>query len=402
MAHVVVVGGGPAGAALAYLLASRGVETTLVERQSDFAREFRGEVLMPSGQAVFDHLGLRDEFDALPHSEPSRVDLHPGRTSRIVVDFGEDLLGGPRVVSQPRMLEMLVAKAREHPGFRFERGVQVSDVIRENDRVSGVRLGDGTEIRGDLVVGADGRGSLIRRKTGLETPHNPEAFDVVWFKVPYPAFLNDRGRPVQAYFSRGHLALGFPAPDGDDLQMAWVIKKGTFGELRRQGVEAWVREMSDHVRPELAHHLREHADHLKHPFVLDVVCYLLPRWWVPGAALVGDACHPMSPVGGQGINIALRDIVVFANHVVPVMKGAFGAEGLDAAIQAYVEERYPEVAEVQAFQRSAPKVIFQETWWSPIVPQFFRLLRFAAVRRFAGQHLARTLIQGARTVELRV
>ena len=58
MAHVVIVGAGPGGAALAYLLARRGVEVTLVERQADFDREFRGEGLQPSGIDAFDQMGL--------------------------------------------------------------------------------------------------------------------------------------------------------------------------------------------------------------------------------------------------------------------------------------------------------------------------------------------------------
>ena len=49
MSHVVIVGAGPAGASLAYLLSRRGIEVTLLERQRDFTREFRGEILMPSG-----------------------------------------------------------------------------------------------------------------------------------------------------------------------------------------------------------------------------------------------------------------------------------------------------------------------------------------------------------------
>ena len=400
MAHVIVVGGGPAGAALAFLLARRGIETTLIERQSDFSREFRGEVLMPSGQAVFDELGLREEFDALPHQEPSCVDFYPGGDSPIRLDFGEDLQGGPRIVSQPLMLEMLVTQARAFPCFTFHRGTQASDLIKRGERVCGVRLGDGREILGDLVVGADGRGSVVRRKAGLESPRSAESFDVVWFRVPYPDFIAREGRPVQAYARQGHLALAFPTPEGDELQIAWLIIKGTFGELRRRGVEAWVHEMAHHVRPELGEHLRSHAQSLERPFVLDVVCYLLPDWSVPGAALVGDAAHPMSPVGGQGINIALRDVVVFANHLVPVLQNDFGSADVDEAALAYARERYPEAEEIQAFQRAAPRVIFRQAWWSSPLLQLLRILRFGVIRRFLARRGASRILHGTRSVKL--
>jgi len=68
-ARVVIVGAGPAGAALAFLLARRGVEVVLIERHNDFAREFRGEALMPTGVDAISQMGLRSELDSLPHTE---------------------------------------------------------------------------------------------------------------------------------------------------------------------------------------------------------------------------------------------------------------------------------------------------------------------------------------------
>ena len=70
---VVVVGAGPAGAALAHLLASRGVEVTLLERQRAFEREFRGEVLMPSGVHALEQIGL-EGLDEIPQRCPTSVE----------------------------------------------------------------------------------------------------------------------------------------------------------------------------------------------------------------------------------------------------------------------------------------------------------------------------------------
>ena len=396
MASVVICGAGPGGAALAYLLARRGIEVTLVERQKDFAREFRGEAIMPSGRDAFRQMGLETDFDALSHSEPRRLRLH--RNGRFALELSavglgiDDVL--PRVVSQPEMLEMLVARASAFPSFRFLRGESVSDLVEEQGRAVGVRLrGESHEtIRADLVVGSDGRGSIVRRRAGLADEHDAEHFDIVWFKVPLPDFLEDKDHTALIYLGgRGHLMLSFPSYDGR-LQIAWIIEKGTFGELRRKGIEHWVEQMSHHAGPELGEHLRGSLSDLAHPFVLDVVCYLLPVWTSPGVMLLGDAAHPMSPVGGQGINIALRDALVAANHLVPVLESNPVPEAVDAAARAFQEERYPEVETLQAMQRVPPRFVFQRSWWARLalaaVPVLFRLARFAprggpVVERFA-------------------
>jgi 2-polyprenyl-6-methoxyphenol hydroxylase-like FAD-dependent oxidoreductase len=390
----VVVGAGPAGAALAFVLARRGLEVALVERQKDFAREFRGEAVMPSGIDVFRQLGLEDEFDQLAQARPTEVRIH--RNGRLMAEFSAEtpdqraLL--PRIVSQPQMLEMLVAQASAFPGFRFYRGTSVKEIVYRDGRAIGVRLegNDEPAIEADVVIGADGRGSVVRRKAGLVPDHERERFDVVWFKVPRPEFLADRDHTALVYLGRGHLMLGFPSYDGT-MQFAWIIDKGEFGSLRGRGVESWVEEMALHAGPELGAHLRAHKGELLHPFVLNVVCYLLPRWTAPGLVLLGDAAHPMSPVGGQGINIALRDAVVAANHLVPALEAGATPAAIDAAAVAFQRERYAEVETLQRMQRVPPRFVFQRTWWArgalALAPLFLRLqlqggARTAVVGRF--------------------
>src|SRR6185503_18483078 len=114
------------------------------------------------------------------------------------------------------------------------------------------------------------------------------------------------------------------------LQIAWIIAKGSFGELRRHVIAGWLTEMAAHGSADLAAHLLAQRDAITHPFLLDVICDRLERWTVPGLLLLGDAAHPMSPVGAQGINIALRDALVAANHLIPALTGDASPEQLDA------------------------------------------------------------------------
>jgi 2-polyprenyl-6-methoxyphenol hydroxylase-like FAD-dependent oxidoreductase len=367
MSRVVVCGAGPGGASLAYLLARRGIDVTLIERQKDFAREFRGEGVMPSGIDAFTQMGLAEDFDGLPQARPNRVELYRKRKLRFQAsgegsEFEDQL---PRIVSQPAMLEMLVERCSAFSNFHFLRGVTVSDLVHDGARVAGVQLrGETNEtLPADLVIGGDGRGSVVRRKAGLVDDRDSERFDVVWFKVPLPNFGECPDKTLMVFLGTGHIMLCFPSYDGL-LQVAWVIDKGTFGEIRRHGVEQWVDEMADHAGLELGTHLRASKDRLAHPFVLDVVCYLMPDWTVPGAMLLGDAAHPMSPVGGQGINIALRDALVAANHLVPVLESSATPEAIDAATLAFQAERFPEAQTIQTMQRVPPRIVFGRSWWA--------------------------------------
>jgi 2-polyprenyl-6-methoxyphenol hydroxylase-like FAD-dependent oxidoreductase len=405
MAHVVIIGAGPAGAALAYLLARRGVEVTLIERQTDFAREFRGEVLMPSGIDAFAQMGLRAAFDALPHREVHRVELYRNGRFLFLLALNQQQLGSStfRVVSQSALLELLVAEARRFPSFRIERGMRVLDVLWENERVVGVRAAgkEGErDLRGDLVIGADGRASVLRKRAGLHEERNPQTFDIVWCKIPLPDFLTD-GATGRAYLGHGHLAIMFPSYDGR-LQIGWVINKGAFGELRRCGIEEWLDEMAQHVDAELAAHLQACRAEISHPFVLDVICDRLVRWTAPGLLLIGDAAHPMSPVGGQGINIALRDALVAANHLCPVFTRQSTPSEIDDAAAQVQEERLPEVSAIQRLQQDPPRLLFQTSPWSGLVLRLLPLLvRTGIAQRLFGFALRRMAL-GVTSVRLTV
>ena len=188
---VAIVGAGPAGAGLALLLASRGVPVTLIERQLDFEREFRGEVMMPSGLEALDAMGVRVEETALPQRRPTELEIYVERRRVLRLTASAALFGGrtPLMVSQPALLEHLVALAGRCEGFLFLRGAAVRDLLRENGRVSGVRVetpqGE-QQLAARLVVGADGRASVVRRRGGFEARQRGTPLDIVWTRLPWP------------------------------------------------------------------------------------------------------------------------------------------------------------------------------------------------------------------------
>ena len=152
---------------------------------------------------------------------------------------------------------------------------------------------------------------------------------------------------------RGQLLIAVATADGL-LQMGWVILKGTFGALKSRSHEEWVEELCHHVDPELAAHLRDRADTITRPFLLNAVSDRVVGWATPGTLLIGDAAHTMSPVGGQGVNIALRDAIVAANELVPAFLAGGDVEIAAARVEA---TRAREVDLIQRMQAMPPKVM---------------------------------------------
>ncbi len=349
---VLICGAGPAGVALAYLLASRGFCVRLFEQHHDFARVFRGEGFQPSGIDALRQMGLGAQVAALPSAQMKEVAIwHKARLLATLRAAETEIELAARVISQPALLEMLVAEAAKFPGFQIERGVTVRDLVHENGRVVGVRIergGSEEEIRGRLVIGTDGRNSVIRRKAGLHEEKSAQAFDLVWCRVPLPPFWPDRGH-AEIFLVSGGAVIAFPSYGGA-LQLGLTVQKGAYKQLRGQGLNAWLDELARLVRPELSAYLAANRGTISAPFVLDVVCDHLTHWTAPGLLLIGDAAHPMSPVGGQGVNVALRDVLVAANYLCPVLARNGSPEEIDAAIACVQRERQPEVFDIQRLQ----------------------------------------------------
>ncbi len=405
VAQVIIVGAGPAGAALALLLAQRGIEVTLLERHTDFAREFRGEVLLPGGLDVLDQIGVWESFETIDQVALEALELYVNGRRRARIAFDPATFGklAPRWVSQPALLEMLVARASVFPNFRIERGATVRALLQRGGRHVGVRALTATgerEFRGDLVIGADGRNSVVRRRAELPERQDPTPMDVVWCKVPLPEYARLE-KPFRGYLGHGHLLLAAPVYDGM-LQIAWIIRKGAFGELRERGMTACIEEMAKHVSPDLADHLRRHARDAVQPFLLSVVSDRALEWSRPGLLVIGDAAHTMSPVGAQGINIALRDAIVAANHLVPALQRGAESAAIDAAARALQAEREPEVIAIQRIQAGPPRVILRDTWWAQLALEIVPMLLRSDVARARRGVLFRRFAFGITEVKLEV
>ena len=387
------------------LLAQRGVEVSLLERRLDFARDFRGEALMPSGVEALEQMGLAALLRHVPTYTPREFAVYlNGRRVFSGPLKAENFAGRPPLaMSQAAFLKGVIEIGRHSPGFGFHGGIAVKSLVREGSRIAGVVIHDASDagrertLVADLVIGADGRNSIVRRQMGLQARSMSPPMDVVWCKLPCP----EGWTGVRAYAGRGHGLIAYHTWD-DTLQLAWVILKGTFGALRNKGIDAWIDAMANHVAPDLAGHLRRHWEQVSRPFLLESVSDRVDRWHRPGGLVIGDAAHAMSPVGGQGINIALRDAIVAANHLVPVLSGRVDHAEIDHAAGNVEGERLPEVARIQRRQALPPAIVLTRAWYG----EPLRLVAgFAARLPAARRGIARTtseFLHGVTEVSLSV
>ena len=313
-----VVGGGPGGAVMSLLLARAGVDVTLLEAHPDFDREFRGDTLHPSVMEIMDQLGLAGRLLELRHTELRTFTLQTASGPFTPVDLGRLDTKYPYITMMPQtsFLEFVTGEAQRYPNFRLVMGARVRDLVEEDGVVRGVRYEaeDGLhEVRAVLTIGADGRGSRVRRLAGFELVKTSPPMDVLWFKLPRE---KDDPEGIVGRIGRGHIAIML---DREDYwQAGYVIPKGTYPELRREGIEALHRGFAELI-PEFADRI-EHLKDWQQASLLSVESSRCPRWYRPGLLLIGDAAHVMSPVGGVGINYAIQDAVVAAN----VLSGPLG------------------------------------------------------------------------------
>ena len=328
-----VVGGGPAGIMLGYLLARKGVQVAVLEKHRDFFRDFRGDTVHPSTLEVLKELGLLKEFLDLPHEKVESLGVILGDSLFEVADFRHVPVTCKFVALMPQwdFLNFLSAKAKRFPSFHLLTQHDATDLTRDGERITGVVVqheGREMQIHADLVVGCDGRHSLTRKAAGLEVLEHGVPIDVLWFRIS-----RTPGDAAQVLGNVNYGKALILINRSDYFQAGLIIAKGSFDEIKSRGIDA-LRADIRQIAPYLGERVTELHDwgQIK---ILTVQINRLQRWYRPGLLCIGDAAHAMSPAGGVGINLAIQDAVAGAN----ILTGPLQARRVPDAALAAVQKR---------------------------------------------------------------
>jgi 2-polyprenyl-6-methoxyphenol hydroxylase-like FAD-dependent oxidoreductase len=327
-----IVGGGPAGMMLGYLLGRAGIGVVVLEKHADFFRDFRGDTVHPSTLQVMDELGLSDGFLKLPHQRLQKMDGMFGGASVRIADLGRLSVKFPFIAFMPQwdFLNFLRESGRKFKSLKVMMSTEATDLIQDGARIAGVRAKTSAgmiDIEADLTIACDGRHSLLRERAGLAVEEIGAPMDVLWFRA------GKRANETESVFARvdpGRMMVTFDR--GDYWQCAYVIAKGQYDAVKARGLPALLDDVV-RMAPVLKSGLADVKswDDVK---LLTVAINRLTRWTRPGLLCIGDAAHAMSPVGGVGVNLAVQDAVATANLLAAkLVNGCPPEDELDAVRQ---------------------------------------------------------------------
>jgi 2-polyprenyl-6-methoxyphenol hydroxylase-like FAD-dependent oxidoreductase len=385
-----IVGGGPAGIMLGYLLTRKGVAVTVLEKHQDFFRDFRGDTVHPSTLDVMYELGLLPDFLRLPNQELTKVGGIFGSFAFTLADFAHVPTHCKFVALMPQwdFLNFLSSQARKFPNFDMGMQHEAVGLLQEGGRIVGVeaQTPEGlVEIRADLVVGCDGRHSVIRKAAQLELIEFGVPIDVLWFHI---SRCGNDPEQLLGNFNYGR-ALVLINRD-EYFQAGLLIRKGSFDEMKAAGLDSF-RQTLLRIAPYLGDRVAElkEWDQIK---LLSVQLNRLRRWHLPGLLCIGDAAHAMSPAGGVGINLAIQDAVATANILSDVLRERSVTEDVLAQVQRRREFPTRVTQRVQATAHKAFNRLFRNP--GPAKPPW--QLRIAVRIPGARSFMARAVGMGVR------
>ena len=304
--QAIVVGGGPAGAASAWALASQGLDVVLVDK-AHFPRDKPcAEYLSPQGSRILSVMGVLETVEQAGAAQLTGMRVRSPDGSVIHGEFAaQHGFRGFRdrgLALRRRHLDPILLDAARRAGAAVREGVALDSLIIVGDAVTGVRLrsgGDVHEIRAPLVIGADGLRSTVARQLSLTA------------RLPWPrrvAFVaHYRGVGDVTGYGEMHVErdgyVGLADVGHGETNVAIVVPRALAKDARGDSAGFMTRWLDRHAQlaPRFAGATRVSDVRVTGPFASHA-----RRGFAPGVALVGDAADFFDPFTGEGIYAALR------------------------------------------------------------------------------------------------
>jgi 2-polyprenyl-6-methoxyphenol hydroxylase-like FAD-dependent oxidoreductase len=358
---VCIVGAGPGGALLGYLLAKKGISTIVLERHTGIDKEFRGEHLNQDGERVLKKYGLYEQVEQAGLLLMERIEFwHHGMViSTVTPAEGEEHVGIH--VPQRNLLHALISASELYPNYRLMMETKVTELIfTNNGSVTGLKAKNGDRevtIHSKIVVGADGRFSSVRTLGEFPVTTIKHGYDLLWAKIPSPA--NWETTIKNALIDGQQLALFTQA--GGFIQIGWNIEKDSYPALKKQSFAPFIERVIA-AFPELTETIRTYIQSWNDFILLKVQSCQCPTWVKDGVVIMGDAAHTMSPSGAFGINSALLD----ADLLAEVLSEALDKQDVSAAgLKQFELARREDVERLQELQFEI-ETTYQENFVVPV------------------------------------
>jgi|GEM_PF-2526155 len=347
---VCIVGAGPAGMLLSKLLIDQGIKVILIDKESDFEKEFRGEFIQPGVVNILKGLKIYERLE--------RVSI-PIDSYRIM-DHGEKVLEYKFqdekgiCIRQSKILPLMLEQCNENGNFDFYPNHRLETLKFEAGTVKGITTkgdAENLDIDAKLVVGADGRTSGVNRLLGVQSNQAKFTMDVLWIKVDRPK--NWENNIELRIHDEGYLVLLPSYPN--KIQLGIDMEKGGAEKLREKYNDiSELVEMLQKVIPEMKDELKDAISSWKDFTPLSVSGSFSEEWTNDGVILIGDAAHTVGPIAGQGINQAMTDAIELSNMI---LENGLEKMILNSHLSKLQDKRYPEVAALHTLQLTQEKLL---------------------------------------------